>query len=387
MNGLSGESGPAGSGAVTWVASNNTCTPNQLQNETSIAMTPLSGESCTLSSFPNPRGTRRLVGAALPQNEGWFRSSDEQRPVGGRRGGGVSWTGAHRHVADLIASHHDQFNRLRTGGMSSADLMRLHCAKLRSAGLSDSQIASLAGATVDQIRREQPSDQVIADVLSVSLLPIDERKRTPGIGAARRLRALVALGWSVPVIASHGGLSVDSLTKIAYDQTRLRLITPRMWWQICEVYEELSGTPGPSSSARQAAVSKGWAPPLAWDDEDLDDPHGQPCTDTEFDSTAVDDIAVERALENDRAPYALTVAEQHAVIAAYVHNRLGPVPERRWSPVDLAAMLGKSKQAAEKQLNRWCARRGVVLPTSLLAPAPRQPVDMRKDQVSCRAVS
>jgi hypothetical protein len=46
--------------------------------------------------------------------------------------------------------------------------------------------------------------------------------------------------------------------------------------QVARVYDELAMTPGPSTRARDAAARRGWVPPLAWDDDEIDDPQARP---------------------------------------------------------------------------------------------------------------
>ena len=46
--------------------------------------------------------------------------------------------------------------------------------------------------------------------------------------------------------------------------------------KVARLYDELSMVAGPSTRATTEAKRKGWAPPLAWDEEDLDDPAAKP---------------------------------------------------------------------------------------------------------------
>ena len=80
-------------------------------------------------------------------------------------------------------------------------------------------------------------------------------------GTTRRLQALAAIGWSDSDIANRVGLTDD------WDAAVGRL------------YEELQGTPGPSPDSREHALRSGWAPPLLWEDDTIDDPDGRPIKD------------------------------------------------------------------------------------------------------------
>lgn len=101
---------------------------------------------------------------------------------------------------------------------------------------------------------------------------------TPGpvstIGSSRRLQALSAIGWTLDDLVPHCGLTRDTLRRIrSRIQTQMYRSTAA---RIRELYDELSGTVGPSQIARDRARAAGWAPPLAWDDDTIDDPDAQP---------------------------------------------------------------------------------------------------------------
>ncbi|MGH3274326.1 MAG: hypothetical protein ACRDNZ_08385 [Streptosporangiaceae bacterium] len=104
---------------------------------------------------------------------------------------------------------------------------------------------------------------------------------TPG-GARNRLTALYARGWSPATVASATGIParacaarVDALTGAGQDTLNA----------ISAAYERLWNQPPPRRTARERAAAKvfaaharqaGWAPPMAWDDDQLDAPGGTP---------------------------------------------------------------------------------------------------------------
>lgn len=104
----------------------------------------------------------------------------------------------------------------------------------------------------------------------------------PGIGTARRIRALSAIGWSTEALAHRYGISpgrVRSLRNPGSDHRRgdhVLHTTAERWKQI---YDELSMMPGPSAGARITARRFGFAPPLLWEGRDIDDPKARPLTD------------------------------------------------------------------------------------------------------------
>ena len=116
-------------------------------------------------------------------------------------------------------------------------------------------------------------------------------------GTRRRLQALARMGWSYSHLAPMFGVShqaVSSWTKTAtvHRSTRLR---------VCAVYDELWDVPGPSAKSRRLGELYGWAPPLAFDDDNIDDPRAQANwgLGSVRQRKPVDDIAVTRAMHGD----------------------------------------------------------------------------------------
>ena len=92
----------------------------------------------------------------------------------------------------------------------------------------------------------------------------------PATGGKRRLQALHAIGWR----------HVDLSPRLGFDARTVAgakaLITQRKHQAICRVYDALWNQPGPSSQGRSRAARLGYAPPLAWDDDTIDDPSAAP---------------------------------------------------------------------------------------------------------------
>lgn len=100
-----------------------------------------------------------------------------------------------------------------------------------------------------------------------------EYRKVPAWRAERRLQALQRLGWSIPALARHLGVKHQVLYSIGRQPTVYRSTFER----VAALYEELSMTLPPTetmsqriaaSKARNHAIRRGWAPPLAWDDID-----------------------------------------------------------------------------------------------------------------------
>jgi len=103
------------------------------------------------------------------------------------------------------------------------------------------------------------------------------------LGVRRRLRALTARSWSPQALACETGIPAplinSLLAGIRHDlSTRQRLA-------IANAYDGIWDREPPATTreqreacelARSRAASRGWAPPQAWDDAQIDHPDGRP---------------------------------------------------------------------------------------------------------------
>jgi hypothetical protein len=107
-------------------------------------------------------------------------------------------------------------------------------------------------------------------------------RRLPALGTRRRLQALCALGWDWYSLANHIGASHEVVRTWAMNN---QFVYARTAATVRVLYDELSMKLPPenttaqrnaASRARGRAKRRGWPPPLAWDDEDLDNPDAVP---------------------------------------------------------------------------------------------------------------
>lgn len=140
----------------------------------------------------------------------------------------------------------------------------------------------------------------------------------PAWRARRRLQALQALGWSLPVVAEHVGCDYRDLYHIAHQET----VTRARFESIDATFAKLCMTlPTAETVAQRVSVSKtrahaarkGFVPPLAW--TDIDDPAEQPRGHVQARArkTDLDPVVVDRILAGD-ASLAATRAERLEVI-------------------------------------------------------------------------
>lgn len=102
--------------------------------------------------------------------------------------------------------------------------------------------------------------------------------RISPVGVQRRLQALYAIGWTWEALARELGLAKTNVADMAGARDRsyvfkktaekISALYDRLW----DVYPEGVA----AHRARLKAERKGWAPPLAWDPDTIDDPLAQP---------------------------------------------------------------------------------------------------------------
>lgn len=93
-------------------------------------------------------------------------------------------------------------------------------------------------------------------------------------GPSRRLQALAWMGWSLHDVAGQTGVAESSLAVIR--RGRRGQTSARAAAAIAEAYDRVCMTPGPSPSTAVYARTQGWVGPLAWDEDDIDEPGASP---------------------------------------------------------------------------------------------------------------
>lgn len=157
-----------------------------------------------------------------------------------------------------------------------------HVKALQKRGLSNWQIAREARVQPNTVRRIGAGQVWVQSgtaekILSVPLNVRVSAGMVPAVGAIRRVRALYALGHLNRVIVEESGISKDAVCALAAGTfTAIQVATDDA---IRAAYDRLSMSTGTSWKTRKLAEANGWAPPLAWDDDTIDDPNAAPQTD------------------------------------------------------------------------------------------------------------
>ena len=156
--------------------------------------------------------------------------------------------------------------------------MREHIESLLAKGWTYRGIADAAGASISSVHNVGTGKQTMAhrDTLKVvlALRPDDIFTRplrtgyVPNVGARRRVRALMAIGWRHSDMDRMAGFATatllhqvgDWISQVKHDSMK-------------RVYDQLWDKPGPMGPSGRARIAKaGYLPPLAWDDHTIDDP-------------------------------------------------------------------------------------------------------------------
>lgn len=120
------------------------------------------------------------------------------------------------------------------------------------------------------------------------------------IGTRRRIQALACLGWSNAEVARRAGMHPEHLPRLVHE---VDTITRRTAERIAKVYDalcmqlpvaETRHQKQAITNAKNRAARHGWLPPLAWDDDRIDDPtyrprmYYRPAPRTDYDPVVVD---------------------------------------------------------------------------------------------------
>ena len=204
-------------------------------------------------------------------------------------------------------------------GLTPVDQVAEHVDRLYAAGWTSRTISDRSGVSMDHIqdiKRRLRSRGVQAATVAALLAVTGDPPTTryvSAIGTQRRIRALLRLGWSRAHIGEFLGVKDRAVAEYLSAPTVTRITADR----VAAAYAELSMTPGPSPITRGKARAAGYPPPLAWDDESIDDPAAVPAADVREatrHATEVDPERVSSAVRGMTTRRELTTAELVDVI-------------------------------------------------------------------------
>lgn len=183
------------------------------------------------------------------------------------------------------------YGRFDTGRVDAAPV-RDHIRYLMENGVSYKQVSKLSGVSLSAVgailygrgeRGHDPYPRVhrgtAEKILAVkpSLGVMAEGRCIDATGTRRRLQALVAIGWSQSRLGAAIGITPGNFHRTM----RSHQVTVATAKAVRELYEREWNNPQTgddwhsktaATRARKHAKAQGWVPPLAWDDDTIDDP-------------------------------------------------------------------------------------------------------------------
>jgi transcriptional regulator with XRE-family HTH domain len=248
-----------------------------------------------------------------------------------------------RAEADYAAQRNRQLAYGRWQPFLDATPVRAHVQTLQQAGLGRRRIAQLAGISERTLGNllygshgtgpnQKIRPQTAARILAVRwrLEDVHDNILINPAGTRRRLRALIALGYTGTHLAARLGVERNQVSRILRRDQAVMAGTAK---SVRRLYDELwdqdplnpaHGIPAwASARAARLAAQRGWPPPAAWDDDIIDDPAAEP-----------DPGAAQRrqdALAEDAAWIARTTGAGRDAIAARLgvtRNYLDKIHER-----------------------------------------------------------
>lgn len=177
-------------------------------------------------------------------------------------------------------------------GFAPVGPVRAHLVQLRTAGMSLARIAALArvpAPVVETIAAGLPmARQRIHAETAHRLLGVHPGRFLAGdsrlvdaTGTRRRLQALTATGWSPTALAARAGLHPATITNLL-NAGRCKTHAAHAIQHLYDLVWD--DTPPTTTKAEHDAIDRAlaearqhrWAPPMAWNDDELDDPTSRP---------------------------------------------------------------------------------------------------------------
>ncbi|QDP95153.1 hypothetical protein FOE78_03790 [Microlunatus elymi] len=234
--------------------------------------------------------------------------------------------------------------------------VRAHVERLLAAGLTKPQIGRRSGLATNTITAllvgvhgRGPSERVRQDTAG-RLLAVEPELIGPEqsgwvnpIGTMRRLRALVALGWSVKSIAKMAELPDGILWPTLAGRSRVIRVATRD--RLSSLYEQLTQQPAPPASmgatwARNRAAGLAWPLPCVWSGDGIDDPNARPVN-AEYPQASVASQSYRMLIEPPRT------ADQWAVVVEHLLDA-----DPGWTVARVATRFGRAPRTVRNGLRQ-----------------------------------
>lgn len=229
---------------------------------------------------------------------------------------------------------------------------RAHVQALVAAGMPMTQIQAVADVSHDTIEQLLAGGQrrilrsTEARLLAVELV-LAGRALVPQVGTLRRVQALLRIGWSHDAILAETGVSTKMLTR----KKVTGMVTAGAAERVRVVFDALCMRPGPSLVTAARAARLGYAPPLAWDEDTIDDPAARAKTGTRRVVGDVDELTVDLLVDGLIPAEKAHNAERREAVRILAARGL--------DDGEIAVRLGTTREA----VNRMRARHGIAAAT------------------------
>ena len=178
---------------------------------------------------------------------------------------------------------------------TNAEPARRHITTYLTAGVTPHTLALLSGEdrkTITRLIHGEPTTgrapsrrirQSTADALLAVTVPVDQIRLgalVTSIGSRRRVQALATLGWPRPHIAATAGIAdsvVDYLLVRPWVRASTAVAITGAYDRLWDLVPEQHGVRlRDARRIRRLAQQAGWARPMEWDDDRIDDPAAWP---------------------------------------------------------------------------------------------------------------
>ncbi|WPH57756.1 hypothetical protein [Mycobacterium phage WXIN] len=197
--------------------------------------------------------------------------------------------------AGYCRAHYNAFLKARARrdgyrqGLVDAAPVVEHIAQLRKKGLGLERIAELACVDRRGLQRfvsghaQRCYGLTAKKVLDVPIPAVPHEvarlgARVDSIGTVRRIRALIAIGYSCTELAKR--LDSDTNVVSILSTGRRKQTTAEFASRVEKQFQALQMEIPPESQGSKKAIARarerGWAPPLAWDEDSIDDLRAKP---------------------------------------------------------------------------------------------------------------
>ncbi len=244
-----------------------------------------------------------------------------------------------------------------------AEPVRAHMGALSAAGIGWKRVSVLADVATSTLCAllygkpgRQPTKRIRPDI-AAAILAVELETATvaagqlvPAIGTQRRIKAMVADGWTLTIQAEQFGWSIGSYYQLLH-RDEIRKETAE---KVAALYAARAAMPRPA--VRGANHARKWArehecfPSIAWDDDTIDDPDALPSLLPPVDSSDldVDDLRIQKFA----AGFVITLGWREKL--EVVHRMPGRAPG------EIAELIGVSRKSVMTMRSMHPSRRLVA---------------------------